>query len=189
MLGHHNDPHHDHHDHQMAIMRGDHEEHRHGGHPQTEHLHTHGTPSSEAPGSRFCWQVHHPFENIPGRAAIEVGPWSGLLPRWRFVVPADYEGVVRWGIGPPNGAVADPTQISLENVRRPLRHGPVQLTDGPLVEWFGGHNPLSPNLSAYIVIDGDPPHYLAFGQADEPEGPPTVLEGIYFAAHHSPHPH
>ncbi len=166
---------------------GDHHDHQHGhhdhGHPQTEHLHTHGTPSSEDPGSRFRWQVHHPFENIPGRAAIEVTPWSGLMPRWRFVIPAEYEGMVRWGIGEANGG-----EVSFDNVRRPLRHGPVQLVDGPLVEWFGGHNPLSPNLSAYIIIDGDPPHYLAFGQADEPEGPPTTLEGVYFAAHHPPHP-
>lgn len=175
MLGPHNDHDHDH-DHP-------HDEHHSHDRPQTEHLHTHGTGSSEDPQSRFRWQVHHPFEDVPGRAAIEVGPWSGLLPRWRFVVPADYEGVVRWGIGPSNG-----TKVSYEDIRRPMRHGPVQLTDGPIVEWLGGHNPLSPALSAYIIIDGDPPHYLAFGQADDPEGPPTSLEGIYFAAHHPPHP-
>ena len=173
----------DHHDHH----HGHHHEDHLGGHPQTEHLHTHGTPSYEDPGSRFRWQVHHPFEDIPGRAAIEVGPWSGLLPRWRFVVPADYEGIVRWGIGPSSVPI-NGSEISLENVRRPMRHGPVQLVDGPLVEWFGGHNPLSPTRSAYIIIDGDPPHYLAFGQADDPEGPPTTLEGVYFAAHNHPNP-
>ena len=63
---------------------------------------------------------------------------------------------------------------------------PVQLTDGPVVEWLGGHNPLSPSLSAYLVIDGDPPHYLAFGQSEEPDAPPASLEGIYFAAHEHP---
>ena len=117
----------------------------------------------------------------PGRAAIEVAPWSGLLPRWRFVIPADYEGVVTWGIGPPGAA-----EVSFDAVRRPTRHGPVQLTDGPVVEWLGGHNPLSPSLSAYLVIDGDPPHYLAFGQSEEPDAPPASLEGIYFAAHEHP---
>ena len=117
-----------------------------------EHVHTHGTVSYEEPESRYRWQIHHPFENIHHRAAIEVAPWSGLLPRWRFIIPSDYEGMVRWGVGPPGA-----TEISLEDVRRPVRHGPVQLTNGPEVEWLGGHNPLSNSLSAYIIIDGDPP--------------------------------
>ena len=82
-----------------------------------------------------------------------------------------------------------PLKSALKPSGAPLRHGPVQLTDGPEVEWLGGHNPLSSSLSAYIVIDGDPPHYLAFGQADEPEAPPSSLEGIYFNAHQAPHPH
>ena len=76
---------------------------------------------------------------------------EGLLSRWRFLIPSDYEGVVRWGVGPPGAS-----EISFEAVRRPIRHGPVQLIDGPEVEWIGGHNPLSISLSAYIVIDGDP---------------------------------
>ena len=155
--------------------------HQHSNDGPNEHLHSHGPPSSDEPQSRFRWQVHHPFDNVPGRAAIEVAPWTGLLPRWRFVIPADYEGVVSWGIGPP-GAM----EVSFDAVRRPTRHGPVQLTDGPVVEWLGGHNPLSPSLSAYLVIDGDPPHYLAFGQSEEPDAPPASLEGIYFAAHEHP---
>ncbi len=152
--------------------------------PSAEHVHTHGTVSYDEPPSRYRWQIHHPFEDVHHRAAIEVSPWKGLLPRWRFVIPSDYQGVVRWGVGPPGAS-----EISFEAVRRPLRHGPVQLIDGPTVEWLGGHNPLSNSLSAYIVIDGDPPHYLAFGQADQSEAPPTSLEGIYFNAHATPHQH
>ena len=143
-----------------------------------EHVHMHGTVSYDEPQSRYRWQIYHPFEDIHHQAAIEVAPWQGLLPRWRFIIPSDYEGVVRWGVGPPGA-----TDVSFENVRRPVRHGPVQLVDGPEVEWLGGHNPLSSSLSAYIIIDGEPPHYLAFGQAEEPEGPPGSLEGIYFKAH------
>ena len=158
-----------------------HGHHHHNDGPQ-QHQHTHGTPSTETPQSRFRWQIHHPYENIDGRAAIEVAPWSGLMPRWRFVIPADYEGVVRWGVGAPNAQ-----NISFSDVRRPVRHGPVQLVDGPMVEWFGGHNPLSKSLSAYIIIDGDPPHYLAFGQSEDADQPPSSLEGVYFNAH-DPHP-
>ena len=169
-------------------MLGDHNHpspgHANGDGDHADHLHSHGTVSHDHPQSRYCWQIHHPFEGIDDRAAIEVSPWSGLLPRWRFILPSDYEGIVRWGVGPPGAQ-----EVSFEAVRRPVRHGPVQLVDGPEVEWLGGHNPLSNSLSAYIVIDGDPPHYLAFGQSEEPEGPPTSLEGIYFNAHQTPHPH
>ena len=169
-------------------MRGNHEPphgpgHQHPSDHQSApgHQHAHGAPSAENPQSRFRWQVHHPFDGVPARAAIEVAPWSGLLPRWRFVIPAEYEGVVSWGVGKPNGGA-----VSFADVRRPIRHGPVQLTNGPVVEWFGGHNPLSQSLSAYLVIDGDPPHYLAFGQSPDQETPPGSLEGVYFNAHHHP---
>jgi hypothetical protein len=64
------------------------------------------------------------------------------------------------------------------------------MVNGPRVIWFGGHDVLSSRLSAYVVFEGEPPHYLAFGQADEPGGPPAKIEGISFAAHqHGPHTH
>ena len=168
----------------QRIPNGSSHDHDHHDDAPADHVHTHETVSHDEPRSRYRWQVHHPFEDIHQRAAIEVSPWSGLLARWRFVVPSDYEGVVKWGVGPPGGA-----EVDFEAVRRPVRHGPVQLTDGPEVDWLGGHNPLSSTLSAYIVIDGDPPHYLAFGQSENPEDPPSSLEGIYFNAHQAPHPH
>lgn len=155
----------------------------HGGqhHP---HQHTHAVASvGTNPDSRFRWNVHHPFDGIETRAAVEVAPWSGLLPRWRFVVPADFKRVVRWGIGPPGGA-----DLGDNPVTRPIHEENVQLLDGPMVDWMGGHNPLSKKLSAFLIFDGDPPHFMAFGQADEMDGPPTNLEGIYFAAHPPPHP-
>ena len=155
----------------------DHSEHGH-------HQHTHGVAASGSnPGSRFNWNVHHPFDGIETRAAVEVAPWSGLLPRWRFVLPADFKGVVRWGAGQAGSA-----QFDQDAVRRPVGDQDVQLHDGPVVDWMGGHNPLSTKLAAFLVFDGDPPHFVAFGQADEQDGPPTSLEGIYFAAHEPPHP-
>ena len=150
---------------------------------QHEHVHSVGAPSTDRPGSQFKWNVHHPVDGKEDRAAVEVGPWSGLLPRWRFVVPADFKRVVRWGIGP-----AGTNDFSESDVRRPVGGEDVQLHDGPAVDWMGGHNALSKKLSAFLVFDGDPPHWMAFGQADEPDGPPTNLEGIYFASHPPPHP-
>lgn len=151
--------------------------------PNLPHQHTHTASSVGVnPNSRFNWNVHHPFDGIEDRVAVEVAPWSGLLPRWRFVVPADFKRVVRWGIGTAGGADLGPAatlgRVHQENV---------QLLNGPMVDWMGGHNPLSKKLSAFLVFEGDPPHFLAFGQADEIDGPPTNLEGIYFAGHPPPH--
>lgn len=153
---------------------GDHD----GGH---EHHHVHGTATEAPPDTLYHWQIRHPFEGIADRVAVEVSPRNGLLPRWRFVVPADYEGVVTWGVAPPG---AD--SIDHSSVRRPVSEGPVQLQNGPEVVWMGGHKPLSPTLSAVLVFEGDPPHYLAFGQAETPGGPPMRLEGVYFQSHAHP---
>lgn len=153
-------------------------------HPNPPHQHTHAASSvGTNPNSRFRWNVHHPFDGIEDRVAVEVAPWSGLLPRWRFVVPADFKRVVRWGIGPAGGEDLGPAAI-----RRSVHEENVQLHDGPMVDWMGAHNPLSAKLSAFLVFEGEPPHFLAFGQADEMDGPPTNLEGIYFAGHPPPHP-
>ena len=61
----HNGSNHDHHDH-------DHDD------APADHVHTHGTVSHEEPQSRYRWQVHHPYENIHHRAAIEVAPMEGF---------------------------------------------------------------------------------------------------------------
>ena len=168
------------HDHHHGHSRGGDGQHRDHSH---EHVHSVGGASAAHPGSQFKWDVHHPIDGKEDRAAVEVGPWTGLLPRWRFVVPAEFDRVVRWGVGPAGSG-----DFSQSDVRRPVGGENVQLQDGPTVDWMGGHNPLSKKLSAFLVFDGDPPHWMAFGQADDPDGPPTNLEGIYFAAHPPPHP-
>lgn len=165
-------------DNSLQDARGDeHPRHHHHNH-SAGHVHTHGTVSDAHPGTRYNWQIHHPFDGVHDRVAVEVSPWSGLLPRWRFVIPADYEGLVRWGVGGPGGCGVD-----FNAVRRPVTLDDVHLKDGPVVKCIGGHNPLSSSLSAFVVFEGAPPHYLAFGQAEEPDGPPGALEGIYFNAH------
>ena len=155
-----------------------------GGHHSHEHTPGAG-PGEGGPGSAYDWKVYHPFGGIETRAAVEVAPRNGLLARWRFVIPHDYKSVRSWGVGPPGGGPID------EAVRRPVRSGPTRLVNGPAVIWFGGHEVLSSKLSAYLVFDGEPPHYLAFGQADEPGGPPHRLEGISFGTdpHQPPHEH
>jgi len=106
-----------------------------------------------------------------------------LLPRWRFVIPGDFKGVSRWGVGPAGSGQID------ENVKRPVKDGPIQMTNGPLVVWFGGHESLSTTQSAFLVFEGEAPHYIAFGQSESVGGPPTNLEGISFGDDHPGHPH
>ncbi len=153
-----------------------------GGHHSHEHTPHSGHGAGEPP-SAYGWRVYHPYGDSPDLAAVEVSPKRGLLPRWRFVIPHDYTAVRSWGVGPPGGGPID------EAVTRPVKSGPTRLVNGPAVVWFGGHEALSSRLSAYMVFDGPPPHYLAFGQADVPGGPPLRLEGISFGVHQPPHSH
>ena len=93
---------------------------------------------------------------------------------WRFVLPSEYNGLIKWGIIIPGTYNVD------ENVLRPIENGPTQLIDGPNVIWFGGHKPLSINLAAIIILKVPPPHYIAFGSSENQNDPPKSLEIISF---------
>ena len=140
-------------------------------------------PPSQSSDTQYNWRIHHPFEDVEHRVAVEVAPWKGLLPRWRFVIPGDFKGVSRWGVGPAGSGQID------ENVKRPVKDGPIQMTNGPLVVWFGGHESLSNMQSAFLVFEGEAPHYIAFGQSESVGGPPASLEGVSFGNDHPSHPH
>ena len=140
-------------------------------------------PPSQSSDTKYNWRIHHPFEDVEHRVAVEVAPWKGLLPRWRFVIPGDFKGVSRWGVGPAGSGQID------ENVKRPVKDGPIQMTNGPLVVWFGGHESLSTTQSAFLVFEGEAPHYIAFGQSESVGGPPASLEGVSFGNDHPSHPH
>ena len=140
-------------------------------------------PPSQSSDTQYNWRIHHPFEDVEHRVAVEVAPWKGLLPRWRFVIPGDFKGVSRWGVGPAGSGQID------ENVKRPVKDGPIQMTNGPLVVWFGGHESLSTAQSAFLVFEGEAPHYIAFGQSESVGGPPASLEGVSFGNDHPSHPH
>ena len=63
------------------------------------------------------------------------------------------------------------------------------MTNGPLVVWFGGHESLSTTQSAFLVFEGEAPHYIAFCQSESVGGPPASLEGVSFGNDHPSHPH
>lgn len=165
----------------MTHDHSDHSHHDHGddhGHAHDDHDHEgHGHEHETDPNTEYTWRIHHPFGDEDDAVAVEVAPKTGLLPRWRFVIPGSYTEVIQWGTGEPNGGTVDTA------VRNPVEGGPVQLVNGPEVLWMGSIEALSSTKSAYLVFKGEPPHYVAFGQAEEPDGPPGALEGVSFGDH------
>ncbi len=165
---------HDHSDHSHH-GHGDEHGHAHAEHGHEGHDHQHALDSD--PNTEYNWRIHHPFGEAGDEVAVEVAPRSGLLPRWRFVTPGSYTDITRWGVGAPNGGPVE------TNVRGPVEGGPVRLINGPEVRWMGSVEALSSSKSAYLVFKGEPPHYVAFGQAEDPDGPPGPLEGLSFGDH------
>ena len=44
-----------------------------GGHSQSgPHSHEHSPHDAGGPPTEYDWKVHHPFEGVPARAAVEV---------------------------------------------------------------------------------------------------------------------
>lgn len=127
--------------------------------------------------SKYNWRIHHGAQGHPDWLVVEVAPWKGLLPRWRFVLPAEYDGVVGWGQGDTNRK----DEFQPVSDAKTARGGPVQMINGPRTVWFGGLDPLSNSSSAFLVLK-TPPHYVMFGQAPTPVSPPGSMEGITFAA-------
>ncbi len=116
---------------------------------------------------------------MENHVAVEVRPHFGFVRHWRFVLPSDYEGVVQWGVGEPNGAPIG------DRLRGEASGGPTKLLNGPDVVWFGAAERLSASSrSAYLVFNDPPPHYVSFGEAEGPEDPPKTLEGISFGDSH-----
>ncbi len=129
----------------------------------------------------YNWKIRHPYEDVEDRVCVEVNAWRGLLYRWRFVIPHDYKGLVKWGVGKSGtGKVED-------SIKRKIQNGPVKMVNGPTVLWFGGNESISTDLSAYLIFQGKPPDYISFGQAKEVDGPPYEMEGITFGGDNHNH--
>ena len=130
----------------------------------------------------YNWRIYHPYEDVEERVCVEVNAWRGLLYRWRFIIPHDYKGIVKWGVGKSG------TGILNDSIKSKIQNGPVKMINGPTVLWFGGNESLSTELSAYLVFEGEPPQYISFGQAREVDGPPYELEGITLGNNTHNHP-
>jgi len=132
----------------------------------------------------YNWTVRHPFkfEDAADCVAVSVAPWNGLLSRWRFVLPAEYENLSAWGV-----AADDLSDFDAEPRGKLTSAGAVQMRNGPRVVWMGATQPLSRRRVAVLVFKPPAPHYIMFGRAPTPTAPPGKMEGISFNDHRA-HP-
>jgi len=115
---------------------------------------------STIPLGPYVVQIHSNYMR-PGSTAIEARPRFGSITYWRFAVPKGAT-VVAHGAGPANGGgVSGITMNSVEG----------QITiDGVECAFYGAGNALSASTSAYIVLQGNLPDFVLFGQASQPFG-------------------
>ena len=65
---------------------------------QHDNHHNHKINSTKT-NTLYNWRIYHPYEDVEKRVCVEVNAWRGLLYRWRFIIPHDYKGIVKWGVG------------------------------------------------------------------------------------------
>jgi hypothetical protein len=117
--------------------------------------------------TRFAWKLHASYDTDPNMRAIEVRPRCERMQYWRFAVPKSIR-IVRWGQGPAGGG-----EISRVRFAESKGYGRYEYTN---VVWFGAANTVSNTESAYLVFSGPLPHFVCFGPAQSPHGPPGPME-------------
>jgi hypothetical protein len=129
-------------------------------------------PGHEPPAqTRFRWRVY----GGPGdTTAVEVGPRHGEVIHWRLAVPANCP-IECYGRGksgsPPSGPAA------LARGLRDVISGSTHL-GGRDAQVVGQGDPVSPSISAYVIVRGSVPDFVAFGVADGPVSLPAEWEII-----------
>ncbi len=127
--------------------------------------------------SLYNWEIDHGDpSDINSNIIISISPLSGLLSKWRIILPADYEGLVNWGV----------YSKEIEEITEPrgiFETDQIQLDDGLKVIVKGGVEPISKNKKARIIIKNPPPHFIGFGFSDDDYSPPKNIEGITFDDH------
>lgn len=125
----------------------------------------------------YNWEIDHgdpadPESNI----IVSISPHSGLISKWRIMIPANYEGIIEWGI------------YSKESKELVIPRGSVEtdkitMQDGLEVKLKGGVESITKNKPAQIICKNPPPHFIAFGYSEDEISPPQNLEGIAFEDH------
>ena len=125
----------------------------------------------------YNWEIDHGDPNDKNsNIIISVKPHSGLISKWRIILPADYQGLSDWGI-------IEDGETELRKPRGIFETGKIQLQDGQVVIVIGALEAVSKTKAARLILNTPPPHFLGFGFSEDDATAPTNIEGISFEDH------
>ena len=120
--------------------------------------------------SKHVWAIHEKYNGNTNHTCIEVRPRFGEIMYWRFIVPR-LSSLVHWGCGPAGAK-------SL-NKRNNVIEGHTDL-NGVSFSLVGSGDRLSPSISAGVVIEGQLPDMIGFGESLSEYGAPEQYEMCSF---------
>ena len=130
------------------------------------------------PESTYNWEIDHSDPNDENPTIIiSVRPHKGLISKWKFIIPAEYIGIINWGISNKDKS------SEINRPRGTIETPVIKLMDGQEVVLKGGTEPISSTKQATIILKSPAPHFLAFGFSEEEDSPPVNIEGITFEDH------
>ena len=104
---------------------------------------------------------------------ISVSPFTGLISKWRIILPAGYEGLIDWGIYSKEDQTINEPRGSFETDK-------ITLQDGMEVIIKGGVESVSKSKPARVIVKNPPPSFMGFGFSEDEYSPPKNIEGITF---------
>ena len=128
-------------------------------------------------GPLYNWEIDHGDPSDPESSIIvSISPHSGLISKWRIILPAEYEGLINWGIYTKESK-------ELNNPRGIVETDKIILQDGLEVIVKGGVESISKTKPAQLTVKNPPPHFIGFGFSEDENSPPQNIEGITFEDH------
>jgi hypothetical protein len=120
------------------------------------------------PQTRFIYNIIDGFTGVSSITTIEIRPRFNEVHNCRIAVPNDCN-ILNFGAGPAGTGSINGVQISTMN-------GLVGQLNGQEVKVVGFGGPITPGTSAYIILEGIRPRFVAFGSSNESFGNPTEME-------------
>jgi hypothetical protein len=128
-------------------------------------------------GSLYNWEIDHGDpKDAESNIIISISPLTGLISKWRIIFPAEYEGLIDWGIYTKETQELNPPRGIFETDK-------IVLEDGLQVIVKGGVESISNTKKAQIIVKNPPPHFIGFGFSEDEFSPPKNIEGITFDDH------
>ena len=122
----------------------------------------------------YNWEIDHGDPNDKNsNIIISVSPFTGLISKWRIILPAGYEGLIDWGIYSKEDQTINEPRGSFETDK-------ITLQDGMEVIIKGGVESVSKSKPARVIVKNPPPSFMGFGFSEDENSPPTNIEGITF---------